>query len=381
MSSITIGRVRGIPLYVHWTFLLVLPLFAFLMGRAYFAEDPDQGFPGIRAILWGGGLALFLFGTVLLHELGHSLTAIRHGVGIRHITLLPIGGVSVIQRPTTEPREELMITLMGPLVNFVIAGPLVAAAWALTGGDLFPIREQPDPVKFLAWAGFLNLFIGAFNMFVPAFPMDGGRILRAFLASRVGLRKATRVAAGVGRILAFVMGLVGLAIADFFLILIAFFVWMGASEEERSVAVVTTLGDLRVGDVMTRDPETVRPDATVSEVFERMLATKHLAFPVLDGDRPIGTVHLADLARVRREEHDALLVADVCRRDFPVLTPDAPATEALPLVSREESAPVLVLDRTGRLVGLLTNTDVVRTVQILSVERGTPGTDVARPRE
>ncbi|HVL86463.1 MAG TPA: site-2 protease family protein [Candidatus Thermoplasmatota archaeon] len=257
-SNLTVGRVRGIPIRLHVTFLLVLPFFAYIMAEAYF--DRGEGFPGPLALVWGGALAVTLFASVVLHELSHSLTAMRYGVRIKSITLLPIGGVSAMERMPSEPWQERRIALAGPVVNFAIGLPIVA----VTRLELIPaIVPQFD--TFVGWVGWLNVLLGAFNLFLPAFPMDGGRVLRATLAARMGYDRATGWATGIGRALAFVMGAFGFVMllrgagGGIWLLLIAFFIYLGANEEERMVGMTTRLGDLTVERIMTRQPETSRP--------------------------------------------------------------------------------------------------------------------------
>lgn len=229
--SLQIGQVRGIDIRLHWSFLLVLPVFAYLIARAYFAEPIGDATPSAGAWAWGAALAIALFGSVLLHELGHSLVATRNGITVRHITLLPIGGVSAIPQPPRDPGLEARYTIAGPLVNFALAIPFGVLAWALTAGAVFPIWDLPDPIAFLAWTAILNVFLGAFNLFLPAFPMDGGRLLRALLARRMRFERATVIAARIGQGLAVLMGIAGFLLGNILLILIAVFVGFGAAAE------------------------------------------------------------------------------------------------------------------------------------------------------
>jgi len=367
-SNLTVGRVRGIPIRLHVTFLLVLPFFAYIMAEAYF--DRGEGFPGPLALVWGGALAVTLFASVVLHELSHSLTAMRYGVRIKSITLLPIGGVSAMERMPSEPWQERRIALAGPVVNFAIGLPIVA----VTRLELIPaIVPQFD--TFVGWVGWLNVLLGAFNLFLPAFPMDGGRVLRATLAARMGYDRATGWATGIGRALAFVMGAFGFVMllrgagGGIWLLLIAFFIYLGANEEERMVGMTTRLGDLTVERIMTRQPETLSPEATLDVVFDRMLATKHLHFPVTEGDRALGVVGLTDVASVDRSTHPTTRVRDILKPTFPALPPEAPAADALRKLSEGQDDMILVL-RDGRLEGIVTRTDVARIVQILGAGAG-----------
>jgi Zn-dependent protease/predicted transcriptional regulator len=365
-TAIQLGRVRGIPIRLHWSFLPVLPLFAFVMADAYFAA-PDRG-PGALDLVWGAALAIALFACVTLHELSHSLTAQRYGIKVRSIVLMPIGGVSQMEEMPKEPRRELLISAAGPLTNFVIAAPLLALTWLNLVPDV-----APDFVDFVRWVGLINVSLGAFNLLLPAFPMDGGRILRAVLASRMDFAKATKYAAGVGRALALAMGLVGMFTfggGGFWLVLIAIFIYMGASEEERLVQVITTLGDLRVRDLMTAAPVILRPEDTLEQAFRVMVQTKHVGFPVVDQDgRVVGFLGLPELGHIDRLHYPVTPVRLAMRLNVPTIEPTARATDAMRLMTNANEEHLVVLDH-GRLAGILTRTDLSRIVSILSVERG-----------
>lgn len=368
-SAIQVGRVRGIPIRLHITFLLVLPLFAYLMGRTYFV--PEGSPPELQHYLWGGALAIVLFVCVTLHELSHSIVAQRYGIKVRSILLMPIGGVSQMEDLPKEPRKELWVSFAGPLTNFVIAAPLLAIS------ELGLVPEVlPQFGEFVHWVGVTNVFLGAFNLFLPAFPMDGGRILRAFLATRMSFPKATKYASQVGRALAFALGLFGLLTLSgggIWLLLIAFFIYMGASEEERMVNVMHTLGDLRVRDVMTASPVLLRPDDTLEQAFRVMVETKHVGFPVVDeGGRVVGFVGLPELGKVDRVHYPATAVRLVMRLNVPLVGPETLATDALRLMSGSQEEHLVVMDM-GRLAGILTKTDLNRIIQILAMQRGGDG--------
>lgn len=359
-GHLTLLRVRGIPLRLHWTFLLALPLFAYLMARAYFT--PEAGaVPDAGAWMWGALLAVGLFGSVLLHELSHSLMALRSGIPVRGITLLPIGGVSSFERMPEDPRTELKITVVGPLTNLALALPLAALSYVLPAGA-GALRT------FLGAFAIVNLALGLFNLLLPAFPMDGGRILRALLARRMDRLRATRIAAGVGRAIAFAMGVFGLFVGAWILVLVAVFVYLGAGQEEQATLVGDALADLRVGDVMTRDVDSVASGASVDAAFQRMLATKHLVLPVVDEGRPVGLVDLETLRGVSPPERMALRVGDVLRPGFESLPPEAEAVQAQQVLART-ALPALLVVRGAELVGVVTPTDLVRVAAIRSALR------------
>jgi CBS domain-containing protein len=254
------------------------------------------------------------------------------------------------------------------LVNFVIAAPLLLA---LQAGQ---VPDQPPGFHaFVQAMAYINVALGAFNLLLPAFPMDGGRVLRSLLARRMPFPKATRYAASVGRALALAMGLLGfltLGGGGVWLLLIAFFIYMGASEEERAVNVQATLGTLRVRDLMTSQPVVLRPQQTLEEAFRRMVETKHVGFPVVDEDgRVVGLLGLPEMGKIESVHYPATPVRLAMRVELPSIAPDALATDALRRMSSEQEEHLLVLDG-GRLAGLLTRTDVSRIVRILAVEQG-----------
>lgn len=365
-SAIQVGKVRGIPIRLHLTFLLVLPFFAYIMGNTYFA--PEGGPAEAVHYAWGAALAIVLFACVTLHELSHSIMAQRFGIRVRSILLMPIGGVSQMEDMPREPRKELLVSAVGPLTNFVIAAPLFALLWLGLVPEVLPQFQE-----FVRWVAVTNVFLGAFNLLLPAFPMDGGRILRAILAKRMPFPKATRYAAGVGRALAFAMGLFGfltLGGGGIWLLLIAFFIYMGASEEERMVQVMSTLGNLRVRDLMTASPVILRPEDTLEQAFRVMVETKHVGFPVVEGDGIVsGFLGLPELGKVDRVLYPVTSVRVAMRSDIPVVTPLTLATDALRLMGNAQEEHLVVLEQ-GRLAGIVTKTDLSRIVRILAVQQG-----------
>lgn len=359
MSNVTLGRVWGIPIRLHWSFLLVLPLFAYLIGEAYFAAETGAT---LVDYLWGGTLAVALFASVVAHELGHSWTARRYGVPIKSITLLPIGGVAQMERMPEEPRQEMWVALAGPLVSIGIGLPILGVHEL----GLVPALA-PKFLTFVFWAGALNVFLGGFNLLVPAFPMDGGRVLRAGLTGRYGRKRATEIAGMIGQGLAVVMGIVGfltLSEGGWLLLLIALFIYMGASQEVKQVRSQVALHGLTVGDAMTEEVRTISPDQPVAEVVEAMRSTRHVDFPVVEGGRAIGLVSLDDVDEVPREDRETTRVREMMDETVPRLGPGDPAREALDRLGRSDDR-LLFVEEQGRLVGVVSETDLVRLIRIL----------------
>lgn len=236
--SLKLGKLLGIDVYVHFTFLLLLAFLGFVSWRAT---------QNVEAALRGVAFTVALFGCVVLHELGHALMARRYGIPTRDITLLPIGGIARLERMPERPIQELWVALAGPAVNVVIAALLLI--WLAATGGFAPVEELGlTGGSFWPRLMWLNLFLVAFNL-LPAFPMDGGRVLRALLAMRLGRRRATAIAANVGQGMAILFGIVGF-FHNPFLIFIAIFVYLGAQAEAGMVEMQSALAGLRVRDAM-----------------------------------------------------------------------------------------------------------------------------------
>lgn len=334
-----IGRIAGIDLHVHVTFLLLLGWVAISYYTA--RQSAADAFMGVAFIL-------SLFAVVVLHELGHALTARRFGIPTRDITLLPIGGVARLERMPDDPKQELLVALAGPAVNVVLAAILYVVL-QLGAGTAPPTDMARAGGSFLSRLLWINVSLAAFNL-LPAFPMDGGRVLRALLAMRLDYMRATRVAAAVGQAMAVIFGFVGLFYNPF-LVLIAVFVWMGAAAEAGTVQMRSTIGGVPVERAMITDFRTLAPDDSLSRAVDHVLAGFQEDFPVLDGDRLAGVLSRADLLRALAQRGIEARAGDVMRRDFETADSRDMLETVLERLQRRRMLPVL---RNGRLVGLLT---------------------------
>lgn len=332
-----IGRVRGIELRVHATFLLLLVWFGTLAWQ-------DQGtWPAVAAEVV---FILALFGCVALHELGHALVAQHFGIGTRNITLLPIGGVAQLERMPTASREELYIALAGPAVNVVIGGALFGVLALLPGPDAFAILPR------LALA---NLVLAVFNL-LPAFPMDGGRVLRAALAVRMGRLAATRRAVAIGRGFAVVFALLGLWL-NTVLLLVGIFVWIAASGELMGVEMQAAAEHQRVSDAMVLRFSWLRPEDTLQRALDELLAGTQEDFPVVGRGRVLGMLYKPELMHALAEHGGAAPVSIAMSGDLPVLDASSPLTEGLERFE-ESGGRALAVAWHGRLVGILTARNV-----------------------
>jgi Zn-dependent protease len=336
-----IGEFAGIGVYMHATFLLLLGWVAFIHW---------QNGQNLGAVASGLAFVLALFACVVAHEYGHALTARRYGIKTREITLLPIGGVARLERMPDDPRQELWVALAGPAVNVVIAGALFA--WLQLTGGLVPVEQlAAESGSFLERLMMVNLFLAAFNM-LPAFPMDGGRVLRAVLASRMEYTRATQTAANVGQGMAFLFGFAGL-FGNPMLLFIALFVWIGAAQESSAVQMKSALGGIPVARAMLTDFRTLQPGDTLARAAELILAGSQHDFPVVEDGRVAGVLTRADLIGALSAQHLQRPVAEVMQRQFQV----ADAGDMLEGAMERLQAcacHTLPVVRDGRLVGLVT---------------------------
>ncbi|HII01188.1 TPA: CBS domain-containing protein [Methanosarcinaceae archaeon] len=361
-SSLKIGSVMGIPIKLHITFLLILPVFAYV-----FAINPQPfGFSGVEPPLTRYALstltAILLFVSILLHELAHSYLAMRYGVNIDSITLFLFGGVSSMEEMPRVPSQEAKMAFAGPLTSLVIGfvclfvyGTFISPNSALAA----------NPVFLTIWIlGAMNVVLGVFNL-LPAFPMDGGRVLRALYARKMSYVKATQSAAAVGKFFAILMAIFGILIGNLWFPLIALFIYVGASEEERSTQASVTLEDIFIRDIMTPAVVSVRPSMSVEDLVHFMFENKHMGYPVMEGGVLKGVVSFTDIQRVPTLERPVLLVSDIMTKDIISITSDSHANDALKLVSSRNIGRLLVIDN-GNLVGILSRTDLVRTLKLMS---------------
>jgi Zn-dependent protease/CBS domain-containing protein len=296
---------------------------------------------------------------VLVHELAHSLYALRKGGKVRSITLLMIGGVSEISEPPRTPGQEAMMAFVGPVTS------LAVGAAALAGFALLDPAASPG-LAFAAFSlGQLNVFLAVFNL-LPAFPMDGGRVLRGLLARRIGPVRATQIAARVGKVFAVLFAVGGFLSGNLLLVLIAFFVYVGAEGEARDVLVRAVLGELRVRDLMARDAAALSAEDSVHEAGERMLRERRVAFPVVRDAAVAGLLTLEAVEGVPAGERARTPVGRVMRTPA-VLSPEDLVSDALRSLDREGAHHLAVAEE-GVLVGTLSRQQIHRGLQLRELE-------------
>jgi stage IV sporulation protein FB len=337
--SFRIFKLAGIDIEMHVGFPVMVAWFALSQSNS-------------RDALLTVGELLLMFGCVLLHELGHALAARRYGIATRKIVLLPFGGVAQLERMPEKPAQELVVALAGPGVNVILATGLAAflLVKGVTPEQAFARAEQGLP-EFLLLG---NLVMLLFNL-VPAFPMDGGRVLRALLAIRLGHVRATEVAASIGQFVAFVLGFLGL-FGNPLLIFIAIFVYLAASSEAQLVAMRAMSRDVPVSAAMMTQIARLAPQAHIDEAVDTLLKTSQSEFPVVDADgRLAGVLSRAGLIRAIKELGPDARVADAMTTDVPTISHRACLEEAVTLLQGKQAPAVGVLDPAGKLAGLITS--------------------------
>lgn len=308
----------------------------------------------VDALLEGLALGVCVFASVTLHELGHVLVARRYGIGTRDITLLPIGGVASMERLPEKPREEITVALAGPLVNVAIAAALFAVL-VLGQWVIDPRVLQVVGGPFVGKLMLINLSLAAFNL-VPAFPMDGGRVLRALLAQRTSRPRATELAARTGQVLAVALGVFGFFFAPT-LLFIAVFVWLGAEQERTQVALKAKLEGLTASDAMVAAFQSLDADTPLCEAAERSATGRQHDFPVRSSGQLVGVLSRDALLAALEREGDHAPVSHALQGVAVTVDPATPLARALELMRASESHAVVVLDH-GELAGLLTADDV-----------------------
>jgi len=337
-GTFTAFRLAGVPVRFHFTFVLMV-IFLVVMGL------------GSNLSNWMYvSFILGLFFSVLLHELGHAWVSRRYGIKTLEIVMFPIGGIARAER-TPKPNEELWIALAGPVVNVLITAILLIYLFYFKKYVTLEILAKPTDSNLLAWIAQGNLMLALFNM-VPAFPMDGGRILRAVLARFRPEEEATRIAAWSGRMLAFAMGLYGLLAPQFMLVFIAFFVYLGAAQEGAAAMGRMLTHGVPVRSAMVTQFSTLSHGHTIRDAANLMLATSQQDFPVVHSDQVVGLLGRNLLLRSLATEGPDAYVAGVMDREFLAVEPELDLAEALPLMSAP-GACALVMDG-DKLVGLLT---------------------------
>jgi Zn-dependent protease len=368
-GGIKIFSVGGVPIRLHWTFFLALPYIAFAMALRFtaFAAHAQASAPTLvlPPIVWGLVLAVLLFVCVLLHELGHVATALAEGARVRGVTLMLLGGVSYIEGMPHTDRTEAKVAIVGPLVSFALA----AGAYGL-----FVVGRTilPADAKFgLYYLAQINVAIGVFNL-LPAFPLDGGRVLRSLLGGRFGLARGTTIAATVGKVFAAAMAVVGIVSGNLMLLLISLFLWVGAEAEARSATMREALAGMRVGDFASWRPATLPADASIADAANAMMQSRRGTLLVRDdrgdgdetsGAERLGVITTEQIARMPLAERGHHLVRERARFDLPRVDASEDLNTTLEQLA-SEATPAALVTYQGRVVGLFTPEEVLESLRL-----------------
>ena len=375
MRKFRLGSLFGIPIQLDLTFLIVLPLFAWLIGSQVtelasvlgdlwgVTIDPAVLTAGSMPWIVGVVAALGLFAGVVLHELGHSLVAMRYGFEIDSITLWIFGGIAQLTEMPEDWKQELYIAIAGPAVSIVLGvGSFLAFSLVPTGGGVTVVSTK----FLLGYLALMNLGLAAFNL-LPGFPMDGGRVLRALLGRTRTFARATQIAAEVGKAFAILLGLFGLlAVFNPFLIAIAFFIYIGAASEAQQTIMKAAFEGMAVRDIMTpvERVQTVSPDASIADLIDRMFGERHTGYPVEKDGEILGVVTLDDARAVSDVEQDAYTVRDVMSTELVTVDVGEDVMDALQTLEGNDVGRLIVVEG-DEFAGLLTRTDIMTALSIL----------------
>lgn len=359
----TVFKIGRIPVRIHWSLLLVLPYLAVIIGYQFKQAAAIAGVVPARLslspYLWGLALAIALFVCVLLHELSHIVVGLRAGAQVHDVTLMILGGVTNMTRMPQGALAEGLMALAGPVSSGLLA------ALCLVGYRLLPAGAHD--LRFgIFYLGEINLVLAIFNV-IPAFPMDGGRILRAALQPALGRVRSTKTAAVVGRVLAVLLGVVGIYGGNFILILIAVFIFMGAGAEARQVELDELVKRFRVAQIMDRNPPMVDPAATIGEVAERIRSsgTPEVFVVAPDG----GLLGIVAAAAVLRPGQDGSgPITTVMQEPGPIASPDEMLDVVLKRLAQSRVSRIAVVEN-GRLVGSLGPSVIERVWRGRQIER------------
>ncbi len=386
-TSLTLFRFRGIEVRIHWSFALILVYGAFFLGSTASGS--------LLGPVWGIFVILLLFACVTLHEFGHALVAQYYGVKVPSITLLPIGGVANLERIPDKPVQEFLIAIAGPMVNFAIVIVLVPfallAVWLSTGnvGDLINLQylisqgRTPSVTGLLTYLITTNLLLGIFNL-LPAFPMDGGRILRALLAMIMPYVQATNIAVMVGRLMAGLLFMYGISTANIFMMMIAFFIYVGGGSEREAVQSRAVLRNIRARDALTPNAASLYTSEQLTKAVELLMNSYQTDYPVLDlSSRFVGVLTRQRLVRALQEQGAETRVVDVMIKEeaIPTCSPETDLAEVWEKMAQTGSRVIAVKEK-NQFLGLLTIDDITEVFQVVGATMqadGQPSSNILKP--
>ena len=359
-NALYIGTVSGIKIFIHWTFLILIGWIVF--------SNLNRGLGG-EEILWSVLFILTIFACVTLHELGHALAAKRFRIKTRDITLLPIGGVAQMESIPEKPKEELIVAVAGPAVNFVI---FIVLFFVLPRPDTSEVEQIQNigPGNFMYALMIVNMWLALFNL-IPAFPMDGGRVFRAMLAFRMDRVRATRIAAGLGQLLA--MGFIFLGLFyNPFLVFIGLFIFVGAQAEAQQTQATSLLHGYTVRDALLEEIPGIEADATIRHAANQLLHSQNKYFVVNNAGQPEGTLGRDEIIKAIGEMDDQASVRLAMRKGVMYLSPTMPIEEAWKMM-QQQNQPFALVTSKGEVLGALDTDNIAEFVMIRSAEQSKKG--------
>ncbi|MBK6566127.1 MAG: site-2 protease family protein [Saprospiraceae bacterium] len=352
--SLQLGKISGIKIQVHWTFILIIGWIVYVNLQA--GANPAQ-------LVWAVMFVLTLFVCVLLHELGHALAAKKYHIVTKDITLLPIGGVARLESIPEKPKQELVVALAGPLVNFVILIILLPFIWKIGIPDIDNIQFT-DQTNFVYKLMIVNLWLAVFNL-IPAFPMDGGRVLRAVLSFSMPRVKATEIAAKMGQLLSIIFVILGFFYNPF-LIFIGFFIFIGAQSEVEMTRAKFSLEGKYVFDILMKDFPTLQKRNTIKDSIHDILNSQHKNFLIMDENTPVGTLNRNEIIDALSKGLETSPVGAVMNPGLISLDINTPLEEAFQLLQGQSN--LVPVFENGVLVGALDYENITEFILIKTIK-------------
>jgi Zn-dependent protease/predicted transcriptional regulator len=364
-SSFTIGQIFGIPVKIHFSLLIILPFFAWAFGSniIYLTEYTEIARRELifNPYILGAVMSVLLFISILIHELSHALVARANGLETTDITLMLLGGLANMEDMSEEPEKEIKIAASGPAASLIMGGILIFLA------SFSPDFIIEDIRLVILYTGQLNIFLAIFNL-LPAFPSDGGRILRAFIARKKSLLEATEIAARIGKGFAIFFGIVGFMSGNFLLIFIAIYLYVAATQEDQFNHIKSALSDLNVGHLMTEDVKTVPVNLSVHQLIQKMFEEKHSGFPVIRDGKVVGIVTMEDAQKIPQDEYQNTPVQTIMEKDIHCVKKEDALFKAFELLFQKDIGRLIVLDENGELEGIITRSDVMTGIRVRQLE-------------
>jgi Zn-dependent protease/predicted transcriptional regulator len=353
--SLSLGKVSGIKISVHWTFLILI---------AWIVISNMRSGSGAAETAWSVGFILAIFGCVILHELGHAMAAKRYKINTLDITILPIGGIAQLEAMPEKPKEELVVALAGPAVNVIIFAILFPFVRQTSDIDELDTLKTINAENFLPALMGINLWLALFNL-IPAFPMDGGRVLRALLGFKLNHSKATRIAASVGQVLAMAFVFLGFFYNPF-LIFIGFFIFLGAQSEAMHAQSKFLLKGFTVKDVIMHQIPLIDSSASIKEAANKLLDSQNKVFLVVKDDKPVGTLSRDQIINALAEQGETASVDKFKDNDLLFLEPKMELEKAWSLMQQKKKSILPVLSD-GHLIGAVDQENIAEFILIRSV--------------